>query len=77
MRDDFDLPSLVLQRDFSQLTALGEPSLPMGDIRRMVATLPVAHEVQHLLGVKLPPGQNRDQQHLHLGQGQARRFFLI
>lgn len=49
----------------------------MGDIRRMIATLPVAHEVQHLPGVKLPLGQNRDQQHLHLGQGQARRFFLI
>jgi hypothetical protein len=67
---------LVLQRDFSQLTALGKPSLPMGDIRRMVPTLPVAHEVQDQLAVKLPLGQDADQQHLHLGQGQARRFLL-
>lgn len=60
-----------------QLSELGKPSLPMGDIRRMVPTLPVAHEVQHQLAVKLPLGQDSDQQHLHLGQGQARRFFLI
>jgi hypothetical protein len=49
----------------------------MGDIRRMVPTLPVAREVQHQLAVKLPLGQDSDQQHLHLGQDQARRFFLI
>jgi hypothetical protein len=47
----------------------------MGDIRRTVATLPVTHEVQHQLAVKLPLGQDSDAQHLHLGQGQARRFF--
>ena len=67
---------LVLQRDFSHLTELGEPSLSMGDIGGMVPSLPVAHEVQHLLGVKLPLGQDPEQQHLHLGQRQAGRLFL-
>jgi len=70
-------PGLVLQRDFPQLTELGESSLSMGNIRRLVSLLPVTHEVQHQLAVKLPLGQDPEQQHLHLGQGQARRFFLI
>jgi hypothetical protein len=60
---------LVLQRDFTQLTKLGEPSLPMGAIRRMVAPLPVPHQGQYLLGVKVALGQDPEQQHLHLGQG--------
>jgi hypothetical protein len=43
----------------------------------MVPLLPVTHEVQHQLAVKRPLGQDREQQHLPLGQGQARRFFFI
>ena len=49
----------------------------MRDIRRMVPPLPVAHQVQHQLGVKRPLWQDPEQQHLHLGQGQAGRFFKI
>ena len=49
----------------------------MGDIRRMVPTLPVTDKIQHQLAVKLLLGQDAKQQHLHLGQGQARRFFFI
>lgn len=60
-----------------QLSELGKPSLPMGDIRRMVAPLPIPHQVQYLLSVKLPLGQDPKPQHLHLGQGQARHFFYI
>lgn len=37
---------LVLQRDFTQLTELGDPSLPMRDIRRQVPLLPVSDQVQ-------------------------------
>jgi hypothetical protein len=48
----------------------------MGNIRRMVPLLPVTHQVQYKLAVKCPLRQDREQQHLHLGQGQARRFFL-
>jgi hypothetical protein len=69
--------TLVLQRDLIQLSELGKPSLPMRDVRRMVAPLPVPHQAQYLLSVKLPLGQDPEQQHLHLGQGQTRRFFLI
>ena len=58
-----------------RLRELGKPSLPMGDVRRMVAPLPVPHQVQDLLSVKLPLRQDPKQQHLHLGQGQARHFF--
>jgi hypothetical protein len=68
---------LILQRDFTQLTELGDPSLPMRDIRRQVPLLPVSDQVQRHLGIKLRLGQDPEQQHLHLGQGQARRFFLI
>lgn len=60
-----------------QLSKLGNPSLPMREGRRLVAPLPIAYQVQYLLRVKLPPGQDPEQQHLHLGQGQGRRFFLI
>ena len=49
----------------------------MGDIGRMVPPRPIAHQVQHHLGVKRLLGQNPEQPHLDLGQGQARRFFLI
>jgi hypothetical protein len=68
---------LILQRDFIQLREVGKPSLSMRDVCRMVAPLPVLHQVQYLLSVKLPLGQDPEQQHLHLGQGQARHFFLI
>ena len=67
---------LVLQRDFTRPTKLGDSSLPMRDIRRLVALLPVADQVQCHPGIKVPLGQDPQQQHLHLGQGQARRFFL-
>jgi hypothetical protein len=66
---------LVLQRDFIQLTELGNPSLPVGNRGRMVAPLPVTPQLQGPLGVKLPLGPDPEQQHLHLGQGQARGFF--
>jgi hypothetical protein len=69
--------NLVLQRDFTQPTELSDSSLPVRDIRRLVAPLPVADQVQRHLGIKFPLGQDPKQQHLHLGQGQARRFFLI
>jgi len=67
--------SLVLQRDFIQWTKLGDSMFPMGDIRRMVPPQPIANQVQHQLAVKRRPGQDPEQQHLHLGQRQAGGFF--
>ena len=68
---------LILQRDFTQPTELGDSSLPVRDIRCLVASLPIADQIQRHLGIKFPLAQDPEQQHLHLGQGQARRFFLI
>lgn len=65
---------VVLQRDFTSPTELGDSSLPMSDMRRLVAPLPVVDQVQRHLGIKFPLGQDSEQQHLHLGQGQVRRF---
>jgi hypothetical protein len=73
-RGSIGMHRACLQRDFSQLTELGESALAMGTIRRLVPSRPVTHEVQYPLAVKCPLGQDREQQHLHLGQGQARRF---
>ena len=69
------LSGLVLQRDFIQWTKLGDSMFPMGDIRRMVPPQPIANQVQHQLAVKRRPGQDPEQQHLHLGQRQAGGFF--
>ena len=68
---------IVLQRDFIQLTKLDKASFPMGGVRCMVTPLPVPHQGQDLVGVKLSRGQDPEQQLLHLGQGQARHFFVI
>jgi hypothetical protein len=64
--------SSVLQPNFPQRTALGEPLLPMGDMRRMILPLPVIHQVQHQLAVKLPFGR-ASQQHLHLIRTRKKR----
>jgi len=42
----------------------------------MVPLLPVSHECKRRLGVKDPLGQDRYQEHLHLGDSQARGFFF-
>ena len=68
--------ALVLQRT---LTAFIEPryaALPMGEIGRVVALLPVGNDFDHCRGVEYTPGQDAAQQHLHLRDGQARGFFL-
>jgi hypothetical protein len=66
---------LVLQRTFAQLIEPGDTALPMGDIGGTVPLWPVDDEFQHRLGVECTPGSDAAQQHLHLGDGQARRFF--
>ena len=76
LNDGIEVKYLVLQRDFTRLTELGDSSLPMRDVRRMVALLPVADQVQRHPGIKVSSGQDPEQQHLHLGQGQARRLFF-
>jgi hypothetical protein len=48
----------------------------MGDIGGMVPLLPVSHECKRRLGVKDRLGQDRYQEHLHLGDSQARGFFF-
>jgi hypothetical protein len=53
------LKSLILQRDFTRLTALGDSSLSMGDICSMVPPLPIAHQGQHPLEVKRSLGEPR------------------
>jgi hypothetical protein len=47
----------------------------MGEIGRVVPLLPVGNDFDHCRGVEYMPGQNAAQQHLHLGNGQARGFF--
>ena len=42
----------------------------------MVPLLPVSHECKRRLGVKDPLGQDRYQEHLHLGDSQAKGFFV-
>jgi hypothetical protein len=42
----------------------------------MVPLLPVGHQCQHGLGVKVMPGQHTEQQHLYLRDGQAWGFFF-
>jgi hypothetical protein len=51
-------------------------ALPMGEIGRVVPLLPVGNDFDHCRGVEYMPGQNAAQQHLHLGNGQARGFFF-
>jgi hypothetical protein len=48
----------------------------MGEIGRTVPLLPVGDQFQHRLGVEFTSGSDAAQQHLHLGDGQARGFFV-
>jgi hypothetical protein len=68
--------TLVLQRNFTQLIEPRSLALAMGDIGCVVPLLPVGDEFQHCWGVEFTPGQDAAQQYLHLGDGQARGFFL-
>lgn len=73
--EDLRKAYLILQRTFTQLIEPCDAALPMGDIGRAVPLLPVDDDFQHRLGVECTPGQDAAQQHLYLGDGQARGFF--
>jgi hypothetical protein len=59
------LSEVLLQRNFTQLTELGDPSLPMRGIRRLVPLLPVRDQLERHLSIKLRLGEDPEQQHLH------------
>jgi len=48
----------------------------MREIGGVIPPLPVGHDVQHCPRVECPCGQDMTQEHLHLGEGQARGFFF-